>query len=184
MYCQIMDGEGRCIIILEKKSWIFLLHYFHKASTMFAGGWLFVVPASGLQRCPSLLHDPLHTSQSSSRQGKLGGRSTQLLMKELPLDPAQSSLGEAKSGQITLFSLLQSHDLLHLKENSTNYIWKPKVTCSGVNLTIAERTLTRMRGWRPHMYWNRMFRRYSNSGYSSSLAWNSQVGNLSVWYLV
>ena len=89
---------------------------------MFAGGWLFVVPASGLQRCPSLLHDPLHTSQSSSRQGKLGGRSTQLLMKELPLDPAQSSLGEAKSGQITLFSLLQSHDLLHLKENSTNYI--------------------------------------------------------------
>ena len=87
---------------------------------MFADVWLFVVLASGLQRCPSLHHDPLHTSQSSSWQGDLGGRSTQFLMKELPLDPAQSSLGEAESGQITLFSLLQSNDLLHLKENSTN----------------------------------------------------------------
>ena len=87
---------------------------------MFEGVWLFEVPASGLQICPSLHHDPLHTSQSSSRQGDLGGRSTQFLIKELPLDPAQSSLGEAESGQITLFSLLQSHDLLHLKENSTN----------------------------------------------------------------
>jgi len=88
---------------------------------MFPGVWLFVVPASGLQRCPSLHHGPLHTSQSSSRQGELGGRSTQSLMKELPLDPTQSSLGEAKSGQITLFSLLQSHDLLHLLRGELDY---------------------------------------------------------------
>ena len=49
----------------------------------------------------------------------------------------------------------------------------PIPTCSGVNLTMAERTLTRMRGCRPHMYWNKMFRRYSNSGYSSSRACNN-----------
>ena len=111
---EFLDGEGWCIIILKRKAESFCYIIFSKHLQCFE------VPASGLQRCPSLHHDPLHTSRSSGRQGDLGGRSTQFLMKELPLDPAQSSLGEAESGQITLFSLLQSHDLLHLKENSTN----------------------------------------------------------------